>query len=46
MDSEKIVCGLVLRIEFIPQHLLAVSSISRFLRSLSLFLPYFLHLEL
>ena len=46
IDSKKNVCSLVLRIESIPQHLLVVSSFSRLLRSLSLFLPYFLHLVL
>ena len=46
IDSEKNVCSLVLRTDRPPQTLSAVSSISRLLRSLCLFLPYLLPLVL
>lgn len=42
VDFRKNVCGLVLRTDRPPQTLSAVSTFSRLLRSLCLFLPYFL----
>ena len=46
IDSEKNVCGLVSKVEFVPQTPLAVSTSSRLLRGLCLFLPYFSYLVL
>ena len=44
IDSEKYACSLVFRTDRPPQNFLSVSIFSRLLRSLCLFLPYFLPL--